>query len=100
MSLTASLAGFVGALFGTFLFTRLVHWLTKRWRDGYPKIFMVYAAVGVLALAVDVWTFNGWELRRAIIFQVAALVFFLLIDLEISRGREASEAQSQKSASL
>jgi predicted PurR-regulated permease PerM len=47
-----TVGGMVGALIITYLLTRLVGWLARRWLDGRTSAFVAFGAVLVFALAM------------------------------------------------
>ena len=82
----------VGALFGTFVLSRILLWVTSRWQGGYLRIAVVHGTLILGSLAGAV--FRQHELGGVwseLLLYLAAQSFWLLIDLFGLRGRRAMQ---------
>lgn len=53
-----SAAMLLGALVPTFLLSRLLLWITKRWNGGVPRLLLVHIVCGALAVAAAAYGYS------------------------------------------
>jgi hypothetical protein len=87
--------GFIGALILTFVLSRLLFWITKKWDGGTRKIFFVHAVSFTACVLYATWdTFYMGGLREAFpfgcVFYAVAQLIWMGVDLFRQRKREQS----------
>ena len=78
----------VGALFGSFVLSRILFWLTSRWHGGYTRIVAVHGVLIAICLArlVVELEFEGGSSQRPLLY-ASAQALWLIVDLFAHRGR-------------
>jgi len=89
-----SVAMLLGALVPTFLLSRLLLWITKRWNGGVPRLLAVHVICGALAVIAAAYGYShtgtpDWS--RSLIYIVAQLVW-LIVDFVRGRRRQSQPA--------
>lgn len=82
-----SAAMLLGALVPTFLLSRLLLWITKRWNGGVPRLLLVHVICGALAVVASAYGYpdsGAPDWSRSLVYIVAQLIW-LVVDLV--RGR-------------
>ncbi|WP_181182220.1 hypothetical protein [Mesorhizobium sp. B3-1-3] len=89
-----SAAMLLGALVPTFLLSRLLLWITKRWNSGVPRLLLVHIICGALAVVASA---NGYseagtpDWSRSPLYIVAQLIWLIV---DFVRCRRQSQIAS------
>ncbi|TPI40943.1 hypothetical protein FJW07_06665 [Mesorhizobium sp. B3-1-9] len=91
-----SAAMLLGALVPTFLLSRLLLWITKRWNGGVPRLLVVHVICGALAVVAAAYGYShtgapDWS--RSPLYVVAQLIW-LIVDFLRGRRRRQSQPAS------
>ncbi len=78
----------ISALLNSFLLSRILLWLTKRWHGGYARVLAVHlsliaACLGMLIAKPE----SYWTSTQAVLLYASAQIFWLIVDLFAHRGR-------------
>jgi len=89
-----SAAMLLGALVPTFLLSRLLLWITKRWNGGVPRLLLVHAICAALAVVAAAYGYShtgapDWS--YSLLYVVAQLVW-LVVDFIRGRRRQSQPA--------
>jgi|GEM_PF-998254 len=89
-----SAAMLLGALVPTFLLSRLLLWITKRWNGGVARLLLVHVICGALAVLAAAYGYShtgapDWS--RSLVYIVAQLIW-LIIDFVRGRRRQSQPA--------
>ncbi|RWE02052.1 MAG: hypothetical protein E5V92_21480 [Mesorhizobium sp.] len=89
-----SAAMLLGALVPTFLLSRLLLWITKRWNGGVLRLLLVHIICGALAVVASAYGYshNGapdWS--HSPVYVVAQLIWLVV---DFVRGRRQSQTAS------
>lgn len=94
-----SAAMLLGALVPTFLLSRLLLWITKRWNSGVPRLLLVHIFCGVLAVVAAAYGYSSTgapDWSRSPLYIVAQLIW-LVVDFFRIRRRQSQPASSRRS---
>jgi predicted membrane channel-forming protein YqfA (hemolysin III family) len=82
----------VGALFGSFVLSRMLLFFTKRWTRGSIRFLIVHGSLVLVYFATIMFDQNivRHEIEQAYLYS-AAQVLWLLVDLFVHRGRSESQ---------
>jgi hypothetical protein len=91
--MTAFLTDFVMSIVPTFLVSRLLLWITKRWSDSAVKLIVVHCAALGLCVLVGSWVLVGTGSEPVIaalaLFAPGQLAWFLIDTFRlVLRGRQ------------
>jgi hypothetical protein len=95
--------GFIGALILTFVLSRLLFWVAKKWDGGTRKVFLVHAVSLTACVLFAIWdTFYMGGLRdifpiKCVSYAVAQLIW-MGVDLFRQRKRDQSSAPAVRGA--
>lgn len=78
----------IGALFGSFMLSRTLFWVTKRWHGGYARILVIHASLIAACLATLLAELRlEWASAQTPLLYVSAQTLWLIVDLFAHRGR-------------
>jgi hypothetical protein len=88
-----SAAMLLGALVPTFLLSRLLLWITKRWNGGVSGLLLVHVICGALAVFASAYGYShgapDWS--HSLVYVVAQLIWLVV---DFVRGRRQSQTAS------
>ncbi|TPK96410.1 hypothetical protein FJ934_09710 [Mesorhizobium sp. B2-4-12] len=89
-----SAAVLLGALVPTFLLSRLLLWITKRWNGGVARLLLVHVICGALAIIAAAYGYSNTgapDWSRGPVYIVAQLIW-LVVDFVRDRRRQSQPA--------